>query len=414
MKHYSPKRWLLLLALLAACGGSGDDELPTAAATLGTLEIRLAVPGELKAVRSATISAPDLGNNIKVTSIVAEGTRVAEGDLLVEFDQNELVDALEEDRSALEVAETKIAQQQAQFDVKLRDLQSAVSRAELDLGRAKMRVTDSETVPLVDREGARIDVQQAELSLTQSKAALDSARLESEAEVQLLRLEVDQKKMMVKRAEERITEATIRAPAAGLVILPEIWKGGSRGPVSAGDTLWSGSTIMELPDLSELEVESWVHEVDAGQVAKDQPVSVIIDAYPDPPWAGHVTKVADLAVKRDRDALVKHVKVTATLDTSAEIMKPGMTVRVEIEVGRVEEALTIPLEAIQYEGEQPMVYKKSGLGGFTRLPVQLGKRNDTHVVVTEGLSEGEVVALVDPERFAAGEGTPASSTNKGE
>lgn len=399
--------WPLLLPLLSACGGGVADELPTATTTRGDLEIHLAVPGELQAVKSITISAPDLGGNIKVNSIVDEGTRVKEGDLLVEFDQNDLLDALSTDRSNLKVAQTKIEQAQAALDVRLRDLESAVTRAELELGRAKMRLTDSETVALVDRESARIDVQQNELGLTQARATLESARLQSQSEIQLLQLEIEQNRMRLERAEKRLEQATIRAPASGLVILPEIWKGGSRGPVSAGDTLWAGTTMMELPDLSELEVEAWVHEVDAGAVAVDQPVQVIIDAYPDPPWPGKVTRVADLAVKRSREALVKHVKVTATLDQVTELMKPGMTVRVEIEVGRVEQALSIPLEALFYEGETATVFRRSGLKGWDRVPVEPGARNDTHVVITAGLEEGEVVALVDPERFAAGETAPA-------
>lgn len=397
----------LILVCLLGCGGGPEGELPTATATKGDLEIKLAVPGELKAVRSISISAPDLGSNIKVTSVVAEGTRVEKGDLLVEFDQNELIDALVINRSDLKVAETKMEQASAQLDVKLRDLESAVTRAELDLERAKMRVTESQTVALVDRESAKIDVQQSGLALTQAKASLESARLQSLAEVQLLELEAEQKRMAVARAQKRLEEATIMAPTAGLVILPEVWKNGSRGPVAAGDTLWAGTTVMELPDLSELEVEAWVHEVDAGRIALDQPVSVIIDTYPDPPWPGKVTRVANMAVKRNRDALVKHVKVTTKLDTASPLMKPGMTVRVEIEVGRVADVLSVPLEAVFYEGEKATVFLREGLGGWERTAVELGERNDSHVVVTSGLKEGDVVALVDPERFAAGEAAPA-------
>lgn len=399
----------LLLSCLVGCGGGATGDVPVATATRGDLEITLAVPGELRAVRSITISAPDLGGNAKVTSIVDEGTRVAEGDLLVEFDQNDLLDALASNKSDLEVAETKMEQVRAQLDVRLKDLESAVTRAELELERAGMRTTESETVALVDRESAKIDVAQSSLALTQAKAALESARLQSQSEIQLLELEAAAKRASVTRAEKRLAETTIRAPTAGLVILPEVWKSNGRSPVAAGDTLWGGSTVMELPDLSELEVEAWVHEVDAGRVAVGQPVSVVIDAYPDPPWAGKLTKVADLAVKRNRDDLVKHVKVTARLDTRSDIIKPGMTVRVEVEVGRVKDALTIPLEAVFYQGEDASVFKKTGISGWERGPVTLGERNDTHVVVLTGLAEGDVVALVDPDRFAAGEAAPAGS-----
>ena len=335
--------------------------------------------------------------------------------MVVEFDRNELVDDLEQAEAKLEVAQTKIGQQRTQLDVRMADLQNNVTKAELSLERAGMRVTDSETVPLVDRESARIDVKEAKLALDSSKATLEQERLKAQAELQLLQLEVQQEEMKVARARTRLGQATVKAPAEGLVILPVVWKGGSEGRVQAGDTVWRGSTIMLLPDLSSMQVVSWVHEVDAGDVKVDQPVSIVIDAHPEPAWPGKVSKVADLAVKRDGNAVVKHVQVVASLPDTNPVMKPGMTVRAEILVDHLDEALSIPQEAVFVREDRTFVYRK-GFGGFDVVDVELGLRNDTHVVVTGGLEVGDEVALVDPEQFEAGEALPAARTDdkKGE
>jgi hypothetical protein len=106
-----------------------------------------------------------------------------------------------------------------------------------------------------------------------------------------------------------LTRCTITAPGAGLVILPEIWKGGSRGKVSTGDTIYRGSTIITLPDMSEMEVEAWVHEVDAGLVAAGMPVSVVIDAYPDPPFEARIGKIADLTIPLNKVVLILSKRV---------------------------------------------------------------------------------------------------------
>jgi len=390
------------------CAGEGSLDLPTATVMRADFDVVLAVPGELEAVNSVTISAPDLGRTIKITSIAEEGSRVAVGDVLVEFDRNELVDDLEQAESKLEVARTKIDQKKAQLEVRIADLENDVIKAELSLKRAKMRLTDSETVPLVERKAAQLDVEESTLNLESTQATLVSERLKAEAELQLLELEVQQEAMKVDRQRDRLGKATVVAEADGLVILPEIWKGGSHGTVQAGDTVWRGSTIMLLPDLSVMRTVAWVHEVDAGRVATGQPVSIVIDAHPDPAWDATITRVADLAVRRNGESAFKHVKVEADMPDRGEVMKPGMTVRTEILIERVPDALSVPQEAVFTDAEGQFVQRK-GLTGWNRAPVELGTRNDTHVVVEAGLEEGDVVALMDPDGFEAGTPAPAAT-----
>ena len=397
-----------LLITLLACGGGISDDIPSAEVARGDFDVLLAIPGELKAVNSVTMAAPDIEGQIKVTSVIEEGARVEEGDVLIELDRVELEKSLASGKSQLEVARTKIDQKRAQLDVRLADLENNVTSARLSLEKAKLRLTDSETVPRVERESARLDVEEFTLSVVRSKASLESARLEGVAELQLLNLEAEEAESDVETLRDNLEKCIITAPSAGLVILPSIWKGGgSRSPVSVGDTLWAGSTMLELPDLSEMEIEAWVHEVDAARVAEDQPVTIVIDAYPDPPHAGKVKKVADLAVQRDRSSKVKYLKVKVAIDETVPSMKPGMTVRTEVLLETVPDVLSVPLEAVFYEDGEPYVFTE-GLRSWSRAPIALGTKNDTHVVITEGLEEGARVALIDPEAAEAGEAPGAS------
>lgn len=389
---------------LLACGVS-SNELPTHTVALGDFDHVLSIPGELKAVRSATISAPDLSSTLKVISIIEEGSRVLEGDTLVEFDTSELVSDLESAQTKLEVAQTKIAQKQAQFEVRIGDLKNAVTRAELNLKRAEMRLTDSETVPRVERESTVIDVEQNTLEVERSRASLESARLEGEAEIQLLRLEEEQVSARVERVRDNLARCTLTAPGDGLVILEEIWKGGSRGKVTTGDTIYRGSSIITLPDMSEMEVEAWVHEVDAGLVAAEMPVSVVIDAYPDPPFNGTIRKIADLAVQRERGSEVKHLKVSIAIEETSDFMKPGMTVRSEVLIEHLPGVMSIPLEGV-FSGEEEHYVFTRGLRDWKRTPVTTGKFNDTHIIIESGLDVGDVLTLIDP---SVGTGAVAES-----
>jgi RND family efflux transporter MFP subunit len=397
-----------LAALLVACSGGPPDGLPTATAARGELAVVLGVPGELKAVRSENVNAPNVRGGLKITRLAEEGARVKPGDLLVEFDRADLEKELESAQSRLRVAQTKIAQKEAQTQVRLGTAQNEVTRTELDRKRAEMRVTESETVPRVERESAKLDVTQSNLALERAAAALRSAELETAAELELLRLEAAEAEAKVRQIEGQLGQLEIRAKGDGIVLLVESWRAGKHGKATIGDSVWPGNPIMELPDLSAMRVEAWVHEVDANLVAVGQSVNVVVDARPDAPLHGKVERVSDLAVQREEDSAVKHLEVHISLASTEPTLKPGMTVRAEIEVERLSDVLTMPREAVFYEGAEAFAWRQV-LGRWTRAPVTLGKTNDTHVVLLSGLEAGDRVALVDPSGNAQASAAPSSS-----
>jgi len=394
------------LLLAVGCGGATDAALPTASVTRGELAVVLGVPGELEAVQSVNVSAPNVRGGLKITSLAEEGTRVAAGDLLVEFDRADLEKELESAVSRLRVAQTKIAQKQAQTEVRLNKARNDVVKAELDKKRAAMRVTDSETVPRVERESARLDVEEFGLSVERAGGDLRSAELEAAAELELLRLEAGEAQAKVTQIEGQLGQLEVRATRDGIVLLTEAWRAGKRGKATVGDNVWPGNPIMELPDLAAMRVEAWVHEVDAALVAVGQPVNVVVDARPDAPLVGKLERVSDLAVKRDEESAVKHLQVVVALTGADPALKPGMTVRAEIEVARVPDVLLVPREAVFYAGAEAYAWRE-GLGGWSRAPLTLGRTNDSHVVVSAGLAEGDTVALADPNG-ADGAAAPAS------
>ena len=69
-------------------------------------------------------------------------------------------------------------------------------------------------------------------------------------------------------------------------------------------------------------------------------------------------------------------------------------------IEKIDDVISIPLEALHTDGVKEFVYKKRA-GSFDRVDVETGLRNSDHVIITKGLSERDEVALVDP--FATAE-----------
>lgn len=394
------------LALLA-CGPT-DDPLPIAVVAPADFELRVTAHGELEARVNTFVSTPPFPSSMTVGWIVEEGTRVAVGDPVVEFETTELKSQLESARAGLETERTRIVQRRARLTLDEAQAKSSIDKIAIGLRLAQLRVTDSDTVSRIDREGALVDVERASLAVAKAERDLSTLRAEAAAEIELLEVAVADKERRLARMEEQLAQAVVVAPAEGLAITYR----------RVGSVCWPGSRLLTLPDLDTMQVVAWVPEVDAPHVHVGQRASVVLDAYPDAPIAGEVTRVADLPVtggsEWDDDDEgqdeAKRLRVEVAITPPAPdpsrripmVLKPGMTVRADLLVEARPAALAVPLQAVQRDDTGPYV-QVSGLGGWSRQPVTLGPENALRVVVEQGLEAGQTVALADPERWASGE-----------
>ena len=77
-------------------------------------------------------------------------------------------------------------------------------------------------------------------------------------------------------------------------------------------------------------------------------------------------------------------------------LKPSMRCKAEIYVGIVEDAIYVPLQAVYREGTDAFVYVPES-AGYSQRRVDLGKASGLHVEITDGLDQGELVLLREPE-----------------
>ncbi len=385
---------MVMAVLMVGCGGGGANvELPPKGTVeRGEFDHTLTVTGELKAVNSQKIVAPNVRGSLKITELAEEGAFVKSGETIVVFDTEELTRDLATLDADIGLQHQKIVQKQEELKAGLDEKRRAVERNELALERHQLKVTDSETVSRIEREETRISMREAELSLDKARQELESTIAKGDADVELLRLELRKQEDRRARLTDALENSTIQAPSDGIVILGTTWRGGK---VAEGDQVWRGMVIMEFPDLSTMEILAPVHEVDASKVAVDQTATVRVDALPGDSWTGKVEKKANLAKTKRQGSEVKYFDVEVGLDLTDEAMKPGMTTKVDLLIEKLEGVLTVPREAVVLLAGKPTVYRARG-GDPDPVEVVVGPRNSTHVVIEEGLDEGDEIFLGPP------------------
>jgi RND family efflux transporter MFP subunit len=227
----------------------------------------------------------------------------------------------------------------------------------------------------------------AEQQRDQARMAVDSLR----ARIVLAREQVGAADARVKVAQQDLDNCTVRAPFGGIVVSKDAQRGEMVSPVSAGGG-FTRTGIATIVDMASLEIEVDVNESYIARVKTRQPVTAVLDAYPD--WQ-IPAKVRTVIPTADRQKAT--VKVRATFDRLDPRILPDMGVKVTF-LGEERAApadasrVLVPKSAIREEGGAAAAFVLRE-GRVERRAVRLGQaRGDEHEVVA-GLSDGEQIVV---------------------
>jgi HlyD family secretion protein len=294
-------------------------------------------------------------------------------------------DALAEEREALAEARADLEDGQAKASAALESAQDTLSAAEDALADAQASLADLQAGPTaLELAQARDQVAQAEYNL--AKAEADLAQLEAGPDpkvVQLAQARYDAAQADVEDAQATLDAATMVAPFDGTVV--------SVG-AEVGDLVSSGTVIVSLADLTELRVRASVDETDISQVEVAQPVQITFDAFPGRQFQGQVLEVP-LEGELSQNIVIYQVPISLE-GTEGVALKSGMTANLQIVVGQRENALLVPLLAVQQGDTGEVVLVQDAPGeAVVQAPVELGLNDGTYVEVLRGLNEGDQVVV---------------------
>jgi hypothetical protein len=154
---------------------------------------------------------------------------------------------------------------------------------------------------------------------------------------------------------------------------------------------------MILPDTSQMLANLKVSEALSGRIRPGQKVAVYSDAMPSVPVTGEVQSVSVLAASGGwRDPNRRDYTVRVALDADPALgLKPSMRCKAEILLDRVQDSLSVPIQAIFRQGSIAYVYVGNG-GGFDQRQVRLGRSSELRVEILGGVTEGDRVLLREP------------------
>lgn len=395
----------ILILLLAASGVLlGAVRLSHRAPGAPTVEVKrgefldsLEFRGEVKALKSVTISAPSEAGDLQIVKISPEGTAVKAGDVVVEFDKTKTEQDLAQYKSALKSAEAEIGQAKAQARLAEEEDKTTVLKARYDVEGAKLEANKQEIVSKIEGEEAKLKLADAEQKLRESEAKQKSDAALNKATIESKEQASEKAKFDVARAERALSQMSLRAPSAGTISLLQHWSGSGMITYRTGDHAWPGAAIAELPDTSSLRVTARVDETERGRLAANQPVNVQLNSIPDRQFTGHIDQIGSIASLDFSGGwpINRNFMLQIALDQTDSRFKPGITGDVTVVVDKVPNAIIIPSQALFQKSGLNVAYVWHG-GDFEERPVEVARKSGDKIMVAKGITPGEQVALRDP------------------
>lgn len=351
----------------------------------GTLIPTHLLTGELEAEEALALTAPNVDIwPLTVRYLAEDGAEVAAGEVVVEFDNSQLVSNLEDLRIQATEADNRLASERSRVAAEVASAAFEVERKRAELDKARIDASvPAELVAEREHAEAQLALKRAELALVGAEQALATARRTGEADIRLQEIALDRARDAARRTRASIDELSLRAPRAGILVRGSNPMEGRS--VRVGDTVWPGLTVASLPDLATLLVRARLFDVDDGRIAAGQTVVASLDAFPELVLRGAVRSLEAVAHELGPESPRRFFDVTVDLDQiDPRRMRPGMSVKLLVESEPLVDVLLVPRQAVLFSEAAPRV----AMAGGDLASVVLGSCTARACVVVEGLEAG--------------------------
>lgn len=262
------------------------EQIATTRVRRGDVIVRSYTRGELRAVRSATLTAPNLFGTVQVTRLAPLGAFAREKDLVVEFDDSEVNSRVEEKQLEIDQLDEQIKKNTADLEMRNNQDQVDLLSARYAVRRAELEVKRNELLSSIDAKKNELTLKEANQRLKQLESDIKSRQLQAQAQLAVLHEQKNKAVLELAREKQRLSQVKLLAPISGLVAMRQNRTGfffpGMQIPdIREGDQVQPGIPVADILDLSEMEVVAKVGELDRANLREGQEATLVLDALPD-------------------------------------------------------------------------------------------------------------------------------------
>lgn len=275
-------------------------------------------------------------------------------------------------------------------------------------------VTSGQTVAILDGKDYEAKRDQAQYKVTNTKIKLERAQrlynmgAGTKSDLDDAQFNYDTAVSDLAEAESDVAETVITAPMSGIVV---------GEPKSSGTMAVQGTSnptvIMNIADSTQKQIRAKVDETDIGNIRVGEDATFTVDAYTGKTFTARVSGISQTDVNNTWDtsssstsassssssstssssSSVIYYYVTLDLDDPDDVLRLGMTARVDITTAQKDNVVCIPIAALKTNDHGPYVLIVDKSGQTQQTPVTTGIYSGDDVEILSGLQEGEAVSI---------------------
>jgi HlyD family secretion protein len=277
-----------------------------------------------------TIAGQQVGM-LTITKLVASGTRVKQGDLLVEFDRQAQARDFIDKQSQADDLNQQVIEGKAKEDANRAKDETAMKQAEDSLAKAKLEMEKAELLSRIDAEKAQEDLDEAKATLAQLRETFDLKRKAALASIHILEIQRDRTRETMLHAQANSALMQIHAPIDGIVVFNTIWKQGKMGEVQEGDQVYPGVPFLQVVDPANMEVRVRVNQEDLLSMRIGQKAQVHLDAYNDLVLPGQLQSIDPMGTPGDFSQKLRSFSATFSVSGHDPRLMPDLSAAVDVD-----------------------------------------------------------------------------------
>lgn len=382
-----------IFLLLSAFIAMGCEQAPTAIVQQERVEVIVSASGELESKTIAMIAPPSVSRmwQYQIKSMLPENIQVKKGQLLVSFDDKKVTDRLVDKQGELDRAQQELDNKGIKETAKEQELVLSVAEKKMEYEKAQRKadIIDNSRSDN-DRQKSVIDFTIAENDLFLAQEKLKFHRNNKELNLKLAQSKVDRATSKVNELKRDIERLQVKAPIDGMVMYKSNWQGEKP---AVGENVQFGQPIIEIAVVEQMQLKTQIAEPDSGKVKVGQTVKVILDGTQEQIFSGKIVSLGRVFREKSHQDKRRIFDAIVAFDkTDAEVMRPGMTARVEVITDVLDNALTLTSQAVKNSaGSNTVTFV--GLFSDEQKNVEIEHIIGNKVVIGKGLSQGDEVAL---------------------
>ena len=237
-------------------------------------------------------------------------------------------------------------------------------------------------------------------SLLPRKVIPQDAYDKAEAEYLSAGASLERVTVLVDIAKAQLVKTQVRSPFGGQI---------AARMIETGQLIGVGQPLMKIVESDPIRVKIWLPEKEYVRLDKTDPVSIVIEAFPETVITGTIDRIDIIADERTNT-----FGVEILVDNSNLVLKAGMTARVRITTSTIPDAILIPQSTVLYRSDRNEVFVAGSDNRAILRQIVLGLSSGEKIEITEGLSAGDQLIVTGGQYLKPGDEIMISASAQAE